>query len=91
VPGAGYDLRNARGVGIYYPPRPSVRTYQVYVQGELNFVNDQRWDEYLAAGLAPLPFDDTLPEPHPIQPIILPVIPPQGTLPYHVFLPIVLN
>jgi len=87
IPDAGYDLQNARGVGIYYPPRPSVRTYQVYVQGELTFVGDQRWDEYLAAGLAPLPFDDTVPEPHPIQPIILPVIPAQGTLPYHVFLP----
>lgn len=72
VVGAGYDLRNARGVGVYYPPRASVRTYQTYVQGELTFVTDTRWDEYLGAGLAALPFDPRPVEPQPVEPLPLP-------------------
>lgn len=71
VAGSGYTLTNARGVGIYYPPRASVKTYQVYARGELNFALDTRWDEYLAAGLAGLPFDPSAPEPNPIEPLPL--------------------
>lgn len=86
VAGAGYDLRNARGVGIYYPPRPSVRTYQTYVQGELNLVTDTRWDEYLAAGLTALPFDPNEREPEPAEPLPWPVTPPPG---FRVALPLI--
>jgi tripartite motif-containing protein 71 len=83
VPGAGYELSRARGLGIYYPPRPSVRTYRTYVQGELNFVTDTEWDEYLAAGLAALPFDPSEPEPRPVEPLPFGF----GNGPYRVALP----
>jgi DNA-binding beta-propeller fold protein YncE len=69
VYGTPIDLDHARGVGIYYPPQPSVKTYQTYVRGELNFVTDTYWDEFLAAGLAPLPFDPSLPIPNPVAPL----------------------
>jgi len=69
VYGTRIYLDHARGVGIYYPPRPGVKTYQTYVQGDFNFVPDTHWDEFLAAGLAPLPFDPTEPTPNPVPPL----------------------
>lgn len=71
VYGIPIDVSHARGVGIYYPPRPGVKTYQTYVQGEFNFVTDTHWDEFLAAGLAPLPFDPRQPKPNPVPPLPL--------------------
>jgi tripartite motif-containing protein 71 len=66
-----YVLAGAHGVGIYYPPRASVKTYQTYVQGELNFATDTHWDEYLAAGLTALPFDPSDPVVNPVAPLPL--------------------
>lgn len=67
-----YDLPAARGLGIYYPPRASVKTYQIYVRGGFNFVDDIGWDEFLAIGLAPLPFGDDPAVPRPVEPLPLP-------------------
>jgi hypothetical protein len=66
------DLEDARGIAIFYPPQPSTRSYQGYAQGDFVFTRDTRWDEFLAAGLATLPFDPTAPEPNPVAPLALP-------------------
>jgi hypothetical protein len=66
-----YTLDGAHGLGIYYPPRASVKTYQTYVQGELNFATDTHWKDYLAAGLTALPFDPSDPEVNPVAPLPL--------------------
>jgi hypothetical protein len=63
------DLEHAHGIAIYYPPQPSTRTYQSYAQGDLTFPRDTRWDEFLAAGLATLPFDPAEPAPNPVAPL----------------------
>jgi hypothetical protein len=65
--GTRVNLDQARGVGIYYPATV-VRTYQSYRTG-LNFPQDTRWDEVIAAQLAPLPFDPNAPGPAPIAPL----------------------
>jgi hypothetical protein len=70
VYGVEVNLNRAQGVGIYYPPRASVTTYQTY-RNELTFAVDTRWDEYLAAGLAALPFDPSEPPPNPVPPLPL--------------------
>jgi hypothetical protein len=66
------DLEHAHGIAIYYPPQPSTRTYQGYAQGDLTFPRDTRWDEFLAAGLATLPFDPAEPAPNPVAPLGVP-------------------
>lgn len=90
VPDSGYNLAQAHGLGIYYPPRASVKTYQVYAQGELNFAVDTLWDEYLATGLASLPFDPSEPEPQPVEPLPLPDRQP-ADMSYHVALPVIIH
>jgi sugar lactone lactonase YvrE len=82
--GAWVDLKNARGIGIYYPVQFSARTYQIYIQGELTFVVDTVWDEFLAAGLAALPFDPSEPQPIPVAPLPFETTTPK----YHVHLPV---
>jgi hypothetical protein len=65
------NLDNARGIGIYYPPQASVKTYQTYARGDLTFSVETRWVNFLAAGLAALPFDPSEPVPNPIAPLPL--------------------
>jgi len=67
--GSAMQLDQARGIAIYYPSQASARTYQTYIQGDLIFPDDTLWDEFLAAGLAALPFDPSAPEPHPVAPL----------------------
>lgn len=75
-PDAGYNLDNARGLGIYFPPRPSVRTFETYLRGDLHFVAEHRWDEFLATGLTPLSYDENRgSEPEPIEPLPVEVYP----------------
>lgn len=83
VQNASYNFEYARGLGIYYPARPSTRTYSAYVQGDLRFVIDAKWDEYLAVGLVSLPFDPVEPDLHLSAPLLLPT----STLPTPPVLP----
>jgi sugar lactone lactonase YvrE len=77
--GAFVPLANARGIAIYYPPRPGVRTYQTY-RNELTFAADTAWDEFLQGSLASLA--PLLPaQPNPVSPLPLP-------LRFNVYLPV---
>lgn len=86
------NLEQAHGIAIYYPARASTKTYQTYVRGDLNFPIDTRWDEFLAAGLAALPFDPTDPGQNPVPPLPWnPVVDPPPPPNYTAYLPVVVR
>jgi len=64
-------LNHARGVAIYYPYQPTATSQAKYTNGDLDFVRDSAWDTFLAAGLDPLPPNQTAPQATPIAPLIL--------------------
>jgi hypothetical protein len=64
-------LTNARGLAIYYPPRPGVRSYQTY-RNELSFATDSRWDEWLQAQLSALGVIQPAADPNPVAPLAFP-------------------
>lgn len=69
INGASVDLSQARGLGIYYPEQPGVRTFVTYRNG-MSFPVDTRWDEFLQAQLAALgrPIGPA-PDPNPVGPL----------------------
>jgi len=67
--GTQMSLNDARGLAIYYPPRPGFRTYGPY-RNELSFARDTRWDEFLQAQLAALALNvEPVPPPNPAAPL----------------------
>lgn len=67
------SLEQASGVAIYYPPRPSQRTFTSY-RSDFDFATDTRWPEFLQAQLVPLgPALDPVAPPNPVAPLPLPV------------------
>ena len=61
--GAYWDLDNAHGVAIYYPPASGGYHYSDYLGHVFRFTADSEWDEFLLAyfgvmGLPPLPGED---------------------------------
>jgi sugar lactone lactonase YvrE len=71
IEGQLVNLDQAHGMAIYYPRQQSMSTYEQYVRGGLTFPTDTRWDEFLAAALAPLPLGPGGAGPGPVAPLPL--------------------
>lgn len=82
--GVPIGLASAGGVSIYFPQQRRATSYEVYIQGELAFPRDTRWDEFLHVALAELPFDSSEPQQQPVPPL------PIETL-HRVFAPVVVR
>ena len=79
------DLKNAHGVAIYYPARPSQQLYQIY-QNDLTFAADAKmWPAFLQAQLSSLSVTPS-PAVNPVAP--LPFIPSSGS---KIFLPVIIR
>ncbi|HSJ58351.1 MAG TPA: clostripain-related cysteine peptidase, partial [Anaerolineae bacterium] len=76
-----WDLDNAHGLSIYYPPNPDGWGYNEYLAGDLPFVGDTAWDEFLVAYYGEL----ALPPEVPVEPDLPPLLAPRFT----VYLPFV--
>jgi clostripain len=77
-----WDLDNAYGVSLYFPPRSGTNDYNRYTSHQLfRFTAESEWDEFLAGyfgaiGLPPEPGGDTPlpPMPNPSSRLYLPVV-----------------
>jgi hypothetical protein len=79
-----WDLDNAHGVSIYFPPRPGSLDYIAYVSHQLfQFTWEGLWDEFLVDYFGAL----GLPPESPTEPGLPPMLAPE----YKVYLPLVLR
>jgi ABC-type amino acid transport substrate-binding protein len=79
-----WDLDQAHGVSIYFPPRSGAQTYTRYINHELfQFTADGSWDEFLKDyfGVVGLP---------PEEPVDVEA-PPMLSPPQRVYLPLVVR
>lgn len=79
-----WDLENAHGVSLYFPPRSGSQDYNRYVSHQLfRFTADSEWDEFLADYFGVM----GLPPEEPTEPGLPPMLAPE----YKVYLPLVLK
>ncbi|MCX6050739.1 MAG: clostripain-related cysteine peptidase [Chloroflexi bacterium] len=86
-----WQLDNAHGLSIYYPPRGGGGEFTRYINGDtFTYFNDQsRWDEFLQGGIPPL-----LPGDSPPDDVIIPLSPcsateQQSTIQHRIYLPVI--
>jgi hypothetical protein len=79
-----WDLDNAHGVSIYFPPRSGSWDYNKYVSHQLfRFTAEGLWDEFLVDYFGAM----GLPPESPTEPGLPPMLAPE----YKVYLPLVLR
>jgi hypothetical protein len=81
--GTYWNLDNAHGLSIYYPPNSGVWGYSAYVTGDVPFASDVHWDDFLQSyfGYAGLP---------PEEPVD-PGVPPMPEPSFRVYMPILVK
>lgn len=79
-----WDLDNARGVSIYFPPRSGSSDYSKYISHQLfRFTAEGGWDEFLADYFGVM----GLPPEQPTEPGLPPMLAPE----FKVYLPVVIR
>lgn len=79
-----WDLDNAHGVSIYFPPRSGSSDYNKYISHQLfRFTADGQWDDFLVDYFGAL----GLPPESPTEPELPPMLAPE----YKIYLPLVLK
>ncbi|MBU1746364.1 MAG: NPCBM/NEW2 domain-containing protein, partial [Chloroflexi bacterium] len=77
-----WDLNDAHGVAIYFPPQPGGYGYAAYVNNaSFRFTVDGQWDEFLQAYYAVMGL--------PSEPPVDPGVPPVPVPPFKVYLPLI--
>lgn len=77
--GDWWDVDNANGIALYFPPDAFAWDYPLYVAPAFRFSHDTEWDELLAAYLGepsptPMPGEPELPPVLTVQRVFLPLV-----------------
>ncbi|MEM4217369.1 MAG: clostripain-related cysteine peptidase [Candidatus Methanomethylicaceae archaeon] len=79
-----WDLDNAHGISIYFPPKPGSSDYSKYIDHQLfQFTVDGQWDEFLKDYFGVL----GLPPESPTEPELPPMLAPE----FKIYLPLVIK